>query len=206
MKTKKYAIFFKSVKKDINLKKVLKNITFPIVKGKTTVLLGQSGTGKSTLLKILAKLQMPEQGEVIFSRGLRIGYVAQENEFCDQPLTEVLKEAKKKENYLSAEEEEAHIHAILSRLGFKDLDVSAQLLSGGWKKRLAIACELVNSPDLLFLDEPTNHLDLEGVIWLETFLALIFYGFHNFLVLLLKICNNFTTIINTTFVISSHQF
>ena len=156
---------------------LFQKLSFGIFSKERVGLIGPNGSGKSTLLKILAKLQMPEQGEVIFSRGLRIGYVAQENEFCDQPLTEVLKEAKKKENYLSAEEEEAHIHAILSRLGFKDLDVSAQLLSGGWKKRLAIACELVNSPDLLFLDEPTNHLDLEGVIWLETFLQTANFAF-----------------------------
>jgi ABC transport system ATP-binding/permease protein len=59
----------------------------------------------------------------------------------------------------------------LSKLKFQGQEASAARLSGGWKKRLGLACELILSPDVLFLDEPTNHLDLEGILWLEKFLA-----------------------------------
>ncbi|NGX27730.1 MAG: Energy-dependent translational throttle protein EttA, partial [Chlamydiae bacterium] len=105
------------------------------------------------------------------NRGLKIAYVPQTCTFPDKTPVEVLLETLQKEKMLPDYEKDVLVQTWLSKLGFQDSGISAALLSGGWKKRLSLAKELITSPDLLLLDEPTNHLDLEGVLWLEKFLA-----------------------------------
>jgi ATP-binding cassette subfamily F protein uup len=133
-------------------------------------LIGPNGSGKSTLLKILAGTVDPDEGEVNRRKQLHVAYVDQDDSFAPDatPMSAVLAELEdeKPGETLNAETRAA---MSLSRLGFEKLDQPVSTLSGGWRKRLSIACALAHDPDLLMLDEPTNHLDLEGVLWLEQF-------------------------------------
>jgi len=138
-------------------------------------LIGPNGGGKSTLLKMLAGIEEPDSGEIERRRDLRVAYVAQEDRFAEgvtarQAVLDAVESAAPTSND-SAVDRETRAATALSRLGFADPDVVVDTLSGGWRKRLAIAGALASAPDLLLLDEPTNHLDLEGVRWLEGFLV-----------------------------------
>jgi len=165
------------ISKSFGSRNLFQTLSFGIFSKDRIGLIGPNGSGKSTLLKILAGLDLPDTGLVVRSRSLRTGYVPQETDFPDQSIQDILCQAKVKDATSSPETEQAVIAMTLSRLGFEDCTLPANSLSGGWKKRLAIACELINSPDILFLDEPTNHLDLEGVIWLEGFLKSADFAF-----------------------------
>ncbi|MDG2291817.1 MAG: ABC-F family ATP-binding cassette domain-containing protein, partial [Phycisphaerales bacterium] len=132
-------------------------------------LIGPNGAGKSTLMKILADLEEPDEGDITRRRGLRMVYVKQDDQFTDDttPFAAVTNELAHGEDDRIDVETRAAI--ALSKLGFEDFDRQVSTLSGGWRKRLSLACALVQEPDVLLLDEPTNHLDLEGVLWLERF-------------------------------------
>jgi ABC transport system ATP-binding/permease protein len=133
-------------------------------------MIGPNGSGKSTLLKILAGSVPQDEGEITRRKQLHIAYVTQDDTFEDgaTPMSTVLAELGegKPGVALNAQTRAA---ISLSNLGFTVLDQPVSTLSGGWKKRLSIACALAHEPDILMLDEPTNHLDLEGVLWLESF-------------------------------------
>jgi ATP-binding cassette subfamily F protein uup len=138
-------------------------LNLSIRKGDRVGLIGPNGSGKSTLLQILAGTEPANDGEIIRQKGLRIGYVPQQGVLPPVSVAEVL--------YQTHPKAEPHqVETALSKVGFSDYDQSAATLSGGWQKRLEIARQLVDDPDLLLLDEPTNHLDLEGILWLEKFL------------------------------------
>ncbi|VTR95317.1 abc transporter atp-binding protein : ABC-type transport system, ATPase component OS=Candidatus Nitrospira defluvii GN=NIDE4018 PE=3 SV=1: ABC_tran: ABC_tran [Gemmata massiliana] len=138
--------------------------------GERVGLIGPNGAGKSTLLKILAGIEVPDSGTRTARRGVRVGYLTQDDVFePGQSAQDVLMTALVGEN-LEDHERETRTAITLTQVGFEDFDVRADTLSGGWRKRLSIARELVREPDLLLMDEPTNHLDLPGVVWLERLL------------------------------------
>ncbi|HVT82127.1 MAG TPA: ABC-F family ATP-binding cassette domain-containing protein, partial [Phycisphaerae bacterium] len=133
---------------------------------------GPNGAGTSTFLKILAGLEHPDEGTLERRKGIRVGYVAQEDKFsAATPYEELL--AALQDEHLEEHDKHTRAAITLTQLGFVDdhsPDTPIGTLSGGWRKRLALARQLVLKPELLLLDEPTNHLDLEGILWLETLL------------------------------------
>lgn len=148
---------------------LFEGLSFSIFSHDRIGLIGPNGAGKSTLLKILKGEESPTAGNFSAKRGLKIGYVPQSCDFIDRRPQEILLEALAQEEEPEYEKER-RVQTLLSKLGFKGDEPSAKQLSGGWKKRLSIAQELLFAPDLLLLDEPTNHLDMEGILWLEKFL------------------------------------
>lgn len=156
--------------KAFSARPLFKDIRFGISEGERIGLIGPNGSGKSTLLNILAGVETADSGTVSMKRLLRLGYVPQEDVFPpDQTVLEVL-EAVVQEAPLEEYERTALLSRTLAQVGFPDTAQKTRALSGGWRKRLAIARELMKEPELLLLDEPTNHLDLEGVLWLESLL------------------------------------
>lgn len=148
---------------------LFKGLNFGIDSGDRIGLIGPNGAGKSTLLKILAGLEEPDSGTLSVQRGLRVGYLSQVPVFADRATIQstAMEGATDPHDW----EEMARAEMILARLQLVDSEKLVSELSGGWKKRVALARELVRNPDLLLLDEPTNHLDVEGVEWLEEFLS-----------------------------------
>ncbi len=160
-----------SLSKTFGPRILFENISLGISEGERLGLIGPNGSGKSTLLKILAGKMEADSGSISMRRNTRVGYVPQQVTF-PQGLTaaEIIAGAIAGER-LDDLERAARINQTLGRAGFTSGAAPAATLSGGWKRRLAIARELALDPDLLFLDEPTNHLDLEGILWLERLLA-----------------------------------
>lgn len=176
------------------------DLYFGINKGERVALVGINGTGKSTLLKILSGILAPGLGKVVTERELRIGYLEQDPQFDDQAsisdfiysignsrqqLIRQYEEAVNQDvtnekllnrlmDELSSEnawEYEYEIKTILGRLGIQKLEQNIATLSGGQRKRLALAKLLIDDPDVYLLDEPTNHLDIETIEWLENFMT-----------------------------------
>lgn len=142
-------------------------ISFDVAEGERIGLVGPNGSGKSTLIEILGGRVEPDSGTVALRRNLRLGYVRQVSDFAaDLTVSEVIAHACAALN-VPESDRPGVIAETLGRAGFTNFDAEAQRLSGGWRKRLAIAEALVAKPDLLLLDEPTNHLDLAGIEWLE---------------------------------------
>jgi ATP-binding cassette subfamily F protein uup len=146
------------------------NITIHISEGERLGLIGPNGSGKSTLLKIMAGLLEPDAGSRTVRKLTSIAYVPQEPQFeAGMTAGRVLEEALPAHS-LDEAERAAAVNVTLGRAGFADGGAAVESLSGGWKRRLSIARELIRNPDVLLLDEPTNHLDLEGILWLERLL------------------------------------
>ncbi|MDX1586330.1 MAG: ABC-F family ATP-binding cassette domain-containing protein [Balneolaceae bacterium] len=193
-----------NLSKNYGHKVLFEGLTFGISKGDKTALIAQNGTGKSTLLQILAGKEVPDDGKVMTARGLEIGFLEQEpelddsmtiSEFISQGESEMVKLVR---NYEEAAQKQAHdfnpetqeafekataamdaanawdfehrLEQILGKLNIHDLDQPIASLSGGERKRVALAFVLLDNPDLLILDEPTNHLDVEMIEWLEEYL------------------------------------
>lgn len=149
---------------------MFKNLSFGIFKNDKIGVIGPNGSGKSTFFKILAGITLPDTGTVSHKRSLRIAYVPQESSLPNESLKSTLMKSLSKDSSLNEFEKNTRIEIALGKFGFKNLSQKVETLSGGWKKRLEIAKEIITLPELLLLDEPTNHLDLEGVLWLEDFL------------------------------------
>jgi ATP-binding cassette subfamily F protein uup len=149
---------------------LLRNIAFTIAEEDRIGLIGPNGSGKSTLLQILSGAVEPDSGEVALRKRARLSHVQQESQFAAALTVRAVIEAALERSAVPADERQARFAETLGRAGFEDLEVKAESLSGGWRKRLAIAEALVQQPDILLLDEPTNHLDLAAIEWLEELL------------------------------------
>jgi ATP-binding cassette subfamily F protein uup len=179
---------------------LFKNISFGLSKGEKLALVGTNGTGKSTLLKVINGMISPDSGEVRSGRGISVGYLPQEPELDpektieqsifseDNPVLKIVKNyeaaivdmdypADKMQDLLDKMEHydawdfDKKAQQILGKLGIHDLTQQNKNLSGGQKKRVALAQLLIRQPDVLLFDEPTNHLDLEAIEWLENLLT-----------------------------------
>ncbi|WP_045219177.1 ABC-F family ATP-binding cassette domain-containing protein [Desulfonatronum thioautotrophicum] len=176
------------------------NISMGLAEGERTGLIGPNGSGKSTLLKILAGVEEPDQGEVHQRKTTRVVYLPQEDRFhpgetVEQALLSVLAQADFGGPFSTpdaetpadrpgahpaghtAEDAYQRVWTISSRMNLPAGSTLVDSLSGGWRKRLALARALIQEPDLLLLDEPTNHLDLEGILWLEKILLQVPFAF-----------------------------
>ena len=149
---------------------LFQNISFTVSEGDRIGLIGPNGSGKSTLLEILHGHVKPDSGNVAIRKGTKLSCVSQISEFAAGETAFSVIEAALKKSGVPEADLAFRTAEALSRAGFEDYEVLSATLSGGWKKRLAIAEALVQQPDILLLDEPTNHLDLAGIKWLETLL------------------------------------
>ncbi len=142
------------------------DISFSIAQGQKVALVAKNGTGKSTLLQILTGREGYDSGQVVYASGIKTGFLEQTPEF--DPGESVLDACF---NHQGEEQKVLRAKQILTQLRITDLSQPMGQLSGGQRKRVALANILINEPDLLILDEPTNHLDIDMIEWLEGFLA-----------------------------------
>ncbi|HEY1213382.1 MAG TPA: ATP-binding cassette domain-containing protein, partial [Bryobacteraceae bacterium] len=149
---------------------LFRGISISISEGERLGLIGPNGSGKSTLLEILAGKREPDAGEIAVRKNTRLAYIAQDSQFAPGDTVRSVISGALERAAIPLSERPAREGETLGRAGFSDFDAEASTLSGGWRKRLAIAEALVQSPDVLLLDEPTNHLDLAGIEWLEKLL------------------------------------
>ena len=178
---------------------LFQNISFGINKGQKIAFIAKNGSGKTTLLNIISGKDQPDSGQVVSRNNIHIAFLSQNPDFNEEltieeaifsvenPILKVIQEYEHALQYPNEEEkyqkafEKMELHnawdfetqykQILSRLKLENLQLKIKSLSGGQKKRLALANVLISKPDLLILDEPTNHLDLEMIEWLEQFFA-----------------------------------
>src|SRR3954468_6794917 len=130
-------------------------------------IIGPNGAGKSTFLRILGGSITPDAGTISVRKGVRLAMVAQDPVFdAEATVRDVIAAAARE-----SDDKDLAVSKIISRIGFDDPGAPSGTLSGGWRKRLAIAQALAAEPDVLLLDEPTNHLDVEGILWLEKLVA-----------------------------------
>ncbi|MBI1221432.1 MAG: ATP-binding cassette domain-containing protein [Bacteroidetes bacterium] len=189
--------------KSFGSKELFRDLSFGIEQGQKVALIARNGAGKTTLLRILQGKEIPDSGEVVFGKDLRVGFLEQDPTFVpgdsvydslfrsDSPQLQAiqayelaldryerkqdhdsqlaLQEAMQYVDEEQAWDFESQIRQILGRLNINDLDQDASTLSGGQKKRVALARLLIENPQLLILDEPTNHLDIEMIEWLEAY-------------------------------------
>ena len=183
--------------KSFGAKVLFENISFGVAENQRIAIVAKNGTGKTTLLNIIAGDEDYDSGRITFRNGLRVGYLSQTPDFPKElsvldacmrsdnemartvaeyekamldPETQNLEEVLAKMDMLKAWDYESRVKQILGKLKIHDFNQKIGELSGGQLKRVALANVLIGEPDLLILDEPTNHLDLEMVEWLEEFL------------------------------------
>ncbi|TDI32191.1 MAG: ABC transporter ATP-binding protein [Acidobacteria bacterium] len=150
---------------------LFEGLTFTLHDRDHVGLVGPNGSGKSTFLKILCGLEKADKGTCTHPKSLRIGYVPQNPVFPPgKSVEDVITAALALDTRLDDRDRHRQASVALGKAGFTDPGISTDVLSGGWRARLAIARELARTPDLLLLDEPTNHLDIESILWLESLL------------------------------------
>lgn len=148
-------------------KVIFDDVSCGIHQGDKIGIIGVNGTGKTTLLKIIAGMEEPDLGQVICGNGISVAYLPQNPEFPKElTILEYVMEGKEHQDWKT----ESDAKSILTRLGIYDFESSTKYLSGGQKKRVALARTLVDPAEVLVLDEPTNHLDNDMVLWLEDYL------------------------------------
>ncbi|MGB3344908.1 MAG: ABC-F family ATP-binding cassette domain-containing protein [Aequorivita sp.] len=188
-----------NISKSFGMRVLFENISFGINEGQKIGFVAKNGTGKTSLLNIIAGLDVADTGNVSYRRGLKVAYLPQEPNLdpalsveqaifsADNPILKIIEAYEKalenmddSDSYQKAFDAMERHHAwdfetrykqILSKLKLDDLHAKVSSLSGGQKKRLALANALLTTPDLLIMDEPTNHLDLEMIEWLENLFA-----------------------------------
>lgn len=188
-----------SISKAYEDKWLFKSISFGLNRGQKVALIGINGSGKSTLLKVLAGIEPPDEGVVAVNKDIRGGFLHQEPDFgaavtvkdalysddievlrviaryeeCIRKPddTTALQKAMEDMDKFNAWDYEQQIKEIIGKVGLPDFEAVIASLSGGQKKRVALAKLLISDPDLLILDEPTNHLDLETIEWLQNYLS-----------------------------------
>ena len=188
-----------NISKSYGERVLFKDISFGINKDQKIAFIAKNGSGKTSVLNIIAGFDEPDTGQIVSRKGMTIAYLAQKDDLdtslsieetilaTDNKILQVVnqyeKALKNPENvdaYQIAFEQmeqynawdfETQYKQILSKLKLDDVSLNVGKLSGGQRKRLSLAITLINKPDLLILDEPTNHLDLEMIEWLETFFA-----------------------------------
>ena len=158
-----------NLRKNYGMKQLLDGVTLYLNQGERIGLIGVNGTGKSTLLKILAGAESPDEGRVALDPNVQVSYLPQTPALNDE-LT-VLEQVFAGHPAEFREINEYEAKTILTKLGITDFDRKIGELSGGQRKRVALATVFVHPADVLILDEPTNHLDAEMVAWLEQRLA-----------------------------------
>jgi ATP-binding cassette subfamily F protein uup len=178
---------------------LFEDISFGINKDQKVAFIAKNGSGKTSILNIIADLDVPDSGQVVSRKGISIAYLAQKDDInpdltieetifaTDNKILSIVNQYEKALKNLddgdayqaafdlmdqhNAWDFETQYRQILSKLKLDDLTLKVGALSGGQRKRLSLAIVLINKPDLLILDEPTNHLDLEMIEWLEAFFA-----------------------------------
>lgn len=157
-----------NISKNYGDKPLLSEVSLFLNEGEKVGVIGVNGTGKSTFLKIIAGLVGPDSGSVTRNGKVRVGYLPQNPDF--QAGVSVLEQTLRGASPEAGDLREHEARSILTRLGLTDLEQDVHLLSGGQKKRVAIASALITPCEILILDEPTNHLDNEMITWLEEYL------------------------------------
>ena len=152
------------ISKTYGEKVLFDKVVLGVNKGDKIGVIGVNGTGKSTFLKIIAGIEEPDAGEIVSGRGVTVSYLAQAPQF--NPGDTIVGYVIKDKNNAS----EAEAKTILTKLGITDFDAAINTLSGGQRKRVALARTLVSPAEVLILDGPTNHLDSDMVIWLEEYI------------------------------------
>ncbi len=188
-----------NISKSYGEKVLFENISFGINKDQKVAFVAKNGSGKTSILNIIAGLDVPDSGQVVSRKGISIAYLAQKDDInpdltieetifaTDNKILTIVNQYEKALKNIedgdayqaafdlmdqhNAWDFETQYRQILSKLKLEDLSLKGGSLSGGQKKRLSLAIVLINKPDLLILDEPTNHLDLEMIEWLEAFFA-----------------------------------
>lgn len=183
--------------KSYGFRMLFDGITFGVNEGDKIGIVAKNGTGKSTLLRIIAGMESPDSGRVVWRNGIQLGYLPQKPEFDgnltvaeaaisgDDPVAEavreyeavassgdagLLQEAIHRMDQASAWDYEDRLRQMLGQLGIHDLNARISTLSGGQRKRVALAAIVMKQPDMIILDEPTNHLDIGVIEWLENYL------------------------------------
>ena len=159
-----------NISKSYGATPLFRNVAFTVSEGDRIGLIGPNGSGKSTLLQILSSTIGPDSGEVVLRKRVRLSFVPQESQFAGGQTVRSVIAAALERSGVPPNEWQARLAETLGRAGLQELDASTESLSGGWRKRLAIAEALVQQPEILLLDEPTNHLDLAAIEWLEELL------------------------------------
>ena len=185
--------------KSYGIKKLFENISFGVDYNQKIALVAKNGAGKSTLLKAIMDIDPADSGEVTFRKDIKVGFLRQDEQFDESKTVletvfnsesptiravrdyrlslehesneQGIQEAFDQMNELNAWDVEVKINQILSSLKLENLDQKIKELSGGQRKRLALAIILIDEPDFMLLDEPTNHLDLDMIEWLESYLT-----------------------------------
>ncbi|MCK0130225.1 ABC-F family ATP-binding cassette domain-containing protein [Flavobacteriaceae bacterium F08102] len=192
-------ISVENIAKSYGERVLFEDISFGINKGQKIAFVAKNGTGKTSILNLLVGKDSPDKGQIVMRKDLDIGFLAQDDDLnpeftieecifsADNKILAIIHQYEKAlenpEDSASYQEAfelmeqhnawdfETQYKQILSKLQLEDLSLQVKHLSGGQRKRLALALILINTPDILILDEPTNHLDLEMIEWLESFFA-----------------------------------